>query len=255
MAEVNKYIESISAKIQKPLVVFDLETTGVDVNKDETVQFAGIRINPDSTTSEFTFVCKPSIPIDPRAAEVHGFSNEDVKKCPPIKKFIPELIKLFEGADVAGFNLASFDVKILGRQMQEHKVQDFMKDATIYDAYKVFCSHCTRKLGDAFLYYVNKEIENAHDALGDVKSTIAVISAQVDREQLTVAEVASKTLGKTVDKNITDQYILYNDKKEPVLNFSKHKGTLLKDVDKGFIKWVLNKDFPKPVKEILRQYA
>jgi DNA polymerase-3 subunit epsilon len=259
MAQINKYISWISAKISKPIVVFDLETTGIDTGKDEIVQFAGIRIDPktgDSVeTKELTFICKPSIPVDPRAAEVHGFTDDKLKKQPPFKKFIPKILSLFDGADVAGFNLASFDVKILSRQMQAEGQQDFMKDAAVYDAYKVFCTHCTRKLADALMFYTNDEIEDAHDALGDVKTTIAVIASQVSQEQSTVAEIAQKTLGKTADKVISDQYIIYNDKKEPVLNFSKHKGTLIKDVDKGFIKWVLGKDFPKSVKDILRQYT
>jgi DNA polymerase-3 subunit epsilon len=251
---IDEYVKTISKTITKPIVVFDLETTGIDTNKDQTIQFAGIRINPDGTSEELTFICKPTIQIAEEATKVHGYSNDSLKDKPEFKTFVPKIMKLFKGADVAGFNIASFDIKVLIRQMTEHGKADVLKDAAVYDAYKVFMAHCTRKLGDACKFYLGQEIEDAHDALGDVKTTAAVIAKQVDKEQTTIVDIAQKTIGKTADKIVSDQYITYNDKSEPVLNFSKHKGTPVKDVDKGFIKWVISKDFPKSVKDILKPY-
>jgi DNA polymerase-3 subunit epsilon len=253
--QIQEYTKIIATKIDKAIVTFDIESTGIDTSKDEIVQFAAVRIEPNGKVKQLTFLCKPSLPIAKAAAEVHGISDDDVKEAPEFKKFVPDIVKLFKGADVAGFNLASFDVKMLERQMTEHGYPEFFKDVHVYDAYKIFIQHCTRKLGDAVRFYVGQEIEDAHDALADVNSTIAVMAKQMEVENARFVDVAIKSTGKPEDRFALGKYIVFNDKKEPVLNFSKHKGKRLKDIDQGFVQWVLKQDFPKNLKDFLKKNA
>ena len=252
---LQEFTDSIKGKISKPLVVFDLETTDADIYKAEIVQFAGIKVNPDGTTQELEFICKPSIPISQGATDVHGITNDNVENMVPFKKYIPEIIKLFKDADVAGFNLKRFDVKILGRQMEEAGHKGFFDDKVVYDAYLVFINHCSRKLADAVQFYLDSSIEDAHDALGDVKSTLKVIAKQLEREDAPVSEVASKLCAdKEKKENELSRYITEVGGKQ-VLNFSKNKGTPLDKVDKGFLKWVIANDFPKVLKDICKKYV
>lgn len=114
------YLYNIADKLNKPLVIFDLETTGVDTEKDEIVQFYGVRIDPnDKVPFILEFLCKPNVPISDEAAEVHGITNEMVANEPPFENNIEDLLKLFDGADVSGYNISHFDMPIINRQLSQ----------------------------------------------------------------------------------------------------------------------------------------
>jgi len=98
-----KYIDKILPFLDRDLVIFDLETTGVDTSSCEIIQFGGTRIYKSGKESKtFQFMCKPSIDIEDGAAEVHGISNEDVKDCPAFSNYIKSIVDFFNGADVCG---------------------------------------------------------------------------------------------------------------------------------------------------------
>jgi DNA polymerase-3 subunit epsilon len=250
---IQEFVDIIKDKLSKPLVIFDLETTDVDVNTTEIVQFAGIRVNLDGGVQELEFICKPSVPISNGASEVHGITNDDVDHMLPFKSHASDIKKLFQEADVAGFNLKRFDVKILNREMEKAGHKDFLKDKLVYDAYLVFVNHCSRKLSDAVQFYTNEEMVDAHDALGDVKATLKVMAKQVEREGTTVKEVTEKLCADKKVENELSKYIVDIGGKQ-VLNFSKNKGTPIDKVDKGFLKWVIANDFPKVLKDVCKKY-
>lgn len=248
---IDEQVKSISSKIKKAVVVFDLETTDSDVNKAEIVQFAACRINPDGTTKEVKFTCRPTIPIHKGATGVHGISNDDVKDCDPFSKFVKKIETLFQDADIAGFNSKRFDVKILKRQMEDNGVKGFMNDSLSYDAYVVFCSHSSRKLADALRFYTNEEIEDAHDALGDVYTTIKIMAKQLEREG-TLEEVTTKC-DKPKEEKPRWSHIVEKDGKL-IMNFGKHQGKPLDQVPRDYFTFILGKDFPEETKKTIKAH-
>ncbi len=252
---LQEHIKGLKGKIKKPLIVFDLETTGIDTNKDQMIQFAAIKILPKGTHEELTFRCKPTCPIHPKATESHGYKEDDLRDEKEFKEFAKQVNSFFADAEiVAGFNIARFDVKMLDRQMKENGYEGTFEGKIIYDSYPVYCSHSGRKLSDAFKFYIEADIENAHDALGDVKSTIAIMAKQAEREQNDFKAIADKTCSTdSKDVSTLERYITTKEKRH-FLNFGKHKGKALDQVDKGFIKWVMERDFPKEVKAVMKKY-
>lgn len=256
MADVTKILGTISKKISKSVVIFDLETTGVNTYKDQIVQFGGIRLEPDGKHSKLEFMCKPSIPIEIEASKVHGFTEQSLEKEKEFKHYIPKIKKFFKDADVAGFNIIHFDVTILSRQLTENGTKDFFVNKKIYDAYKVFCAQCPRKLGNATQYYTGKPIVDAHDALSDVNATIMVMAKQMKVQESDFESMAVSFKDKKTKKaSDISRYITYNKENKPVLNFSKkYKGELLEQVDKGFLRWILKTEFPKELKSLVKKY-
>ncbi len=239
-------IKRISEYISKPIVIFDLETTGAKPDEDEIVQFGGVRIEPNGTHEVFSFLCKPDKKIHPEAVKVHGITEAQLKSEKPFKHYSSQIDKFFKDADIAGFNIKVFDHVIIKRQMQNSGFMNTFENANIIDSYLIFLKDCPRNLGSAKKYYTGKPMENAHDALGDVLATSEILAEQLLEHKIDdVAEAIKKK-----------EYITYDKKKQPILNFSKkHKGKLLKNVDVSFLKWVLTKDFPDDVKAIIKKYV
>jgi DNA polymerase-3 subunit epsilon len=242
-----KIIQGISKHIQRSLCIIDTETTNVDTNTAEIISFAGLRINPDGTYSVLEFICQPEGEIHPSASEVNGFYKTDLEHLPNFKKFIPELIQFLKDADINGYNVISFDVKIIKNQLKKHGIEDPFKEVKFADAFTIYKKHNPRKLGDAHFYYLKKEIENAHDALGDVISVAKIINKQIEKDGALLFEEKKENGSKFISKNKDGEFIL---------NFTKHKGKPLKDLDKGFFNWMLKQSFvddqtKKQVKEFL----
>jgi DNA polymerase-3 subunit epsilon len=259
MLELKSYTKWFKKYLTEPIVIFDLETTGTNVTKDHIIQFAALRIDPKAKGDiykELEFKCKPPISIPEGASKVNGITNEAVAGCSAFSTYIDDIEKLFENAILAGFNLKRFDLKILGRELEESERHAILDNRIVYDAYSMFCKHNSRKLESAVKYYSNQEHEDAHDAMGDVVATAVVVASQLMRESSTPQELVAKFAEDEAkeDKEYLERWLI-EDNGKYILNFGKYKGQALADIDKGFIKWVLNKDFPDVVKEKFKQYA
>lgn len=249
---IKEYVKTISEKYKdKPIVVFDLETTGLDPNNDEIIQFCGIRIEKGKT-KELTFLCKPSKPIPKIASDIHGITDEKVKDCKLFKDYADDIEKLFTKAIIVGYNSTSFDVPFIKMAMAKIGNLEFIKDNELYDAFLIYKKHHTRKLADALKFYTNQDIENAHDALGDVKTTIAIAAAQIEKENADLQTIYQK-LEINKQKDELDRFIeIVNDRAK--FTFSKNKGQFIEDVDSGFIQWIIKNDFPQKLKDFINKY-
>lgn len=237
----------------KPIVVLDLETTDADPTKAEAVQFAAVRLEPDKRNPiTLEFLCKPSIPVEDGAVEVHGISNERLENEPPFAVYAQEVVDICEGAIIAGYNSVRFDIPILDRQLAQAGFEGVFDNSILYDAFEMFKRHNGRKLEDASRYYLSKEIENAHDALGDVLTTLDVMKKQVEMEGIDVTEASLLTAPHPSMRVGTTSHIRFNDEGNSYINFGKHKGTELRNMDRGYLTWMLNNDFPHAVKNHIR---
>ncbi|TXT66083.1 MAG: putative DNA polymerase III subunit epsilon [Promethearchaeota archaeon] len=247
---MNEIIRNLSNKITKPVTVFDLETTDVDHNTCDIVQFYGCRVSKDKDPLEISFICKPRIPIENGAAEVHGITNEIADTYSGIQTHIKRVYELFANADVAGYNIKRFDLPVMDRILREFGFHDTFKDSYIYDAYPIYLTHSPRNLSESYKYYLQKELKDAHDASADSLATIEIINAQLDKENKNLIDLSDNPNDRV---GFSDHIIIEGG--NHIINFGKYKGTLVKDVDKGFLKWVLNKDFPEPVKSVIKRYV
>jgi DNA polymerase-3 subunit epsilon len=250
-------MKELAKRLDKDLVVYDIESTGLDLNADQVIQFHATRISKDGKFKELTFVCKPTCPIHPKAAEVNGFTEEKLKGKRKFSGYVKDIIEFFKDADVAGYNINKFDNVILNRQMEENGVKDFLKDRLSFDAYEVYSHHINKKLAGALSFYCGEqEAKGAHDAKNDVGFTIQIINAQLKKEDASPQKVVGLISEKQKERQANDlsKYLIKNDKQEWVFNFSKNKGTRLCDCEQGFLNWILSKEFPDSLKAIVKQF-
>jgi len=241
--------------LERSLVVFDLETTGVDVDKDRIVQIAMIRVEPDGARDEWETLVNPEQPIPPGASAIHGITDADVRDAPTFSQLRAEVEQRFDGADLAGFNSVRFDLPLLEAELIRAGGKPDFAGARHLDAMRIFHTMEPRNLGAAYRLYCGEEMTGAHNALNDTRATLDVLDAQVGHYEQVPAEVealhsfCNPDEGKWVDRS---RKFAFDDQGEAVFNFGKLRGTRLRDADRGYLEWMQGKDFSPEIKEILR---
>ena len=269
--------------LTKPLVVFDLETTGLDLVKDRIIQISYIKIFPDGTEKRVNQFVNPGKPIPPEVVELTGISNEDVSKQPTFKELAPQLSETVRGCDCAGFNSNHFDVPMLAEEFLRAGIDFDFASCRLIDAQTIFHKMERRNLAAAYKFYCGRKMEEdfeAHRADQDTEATYRVLMGQLDmyepgrqeepERQLNnnMDELAafSKTndnvdfAGRIVWKEMTDAKgspIVGADgkpRRHEVFNFGKYKGWAVTDVlhrDPGYYSWMMQSDFTNNTKQVL----
>ncbi len=168
-------------KLTRPLVVFDLETTGLDVERDRIVEIACVKLTPQGDRQVRTRRLNPGIPIAPSATAVHGISDEDVRLEPTFGQVARSLYEFFDGADLAGFNIEHFDLPMLMAEFARVSMSFPAAPVSVIDAWKIFLTKEPRDLGAAYRFYCGKELHNAHAAEVDATAAAEVLAAQIRR--------------------------------------------------------------------------
>jgi len=259
----------IKLNLKNPLCFFDLETTGINITHDRIIEIAVIKMMPNGEVIRKADVLNPTIPIPEESAAIHGLRDEDVKNKPTFKEVAKDYARLFEGADLAGFNILKFDVPVLVEEFLRVDVDFDYSRKKIIDAQKIFHLMEKRTLSAAYKFYLNKEFANSHTAEADTEATMEVFLAQVARyegQEVTdglnrkVGEIANdmETLHKLTSSGLVDLAgrMVFNDKGVEVINFGKHKGkpvaTVLKD-EPSYYDWIMNGDFSLDTKRKLTE--
>lgn len=247
----------MNLQLNKPLVIFDLETTGINTAKDRIVEIYMIRIQPDGSRTDYYQRFNPEMPIAPEATAVHGITNEDVANEPTFKQKAHELNQFLMQCDFAGFNSNKFDFPMLVEEFYRVGVEFETLKRKFIDAQRIFHLMEPRNLTAAYKFYCQKNLENAHSAKADTEATWDIIQAQLEHYS---------DLEKNIDflhqfsgqSNLVDLAgrLVYNDKKQPVFNFGKHKGKTVAEVLKiepSYYEWMMNGDFSAQTKKVLTQ--
>lgn len=269
--------------LTKPLIVFDLETTGLDLVKDRIIQISYIKVYPDGTEQRENLFVNPEQPIPNEVMQLTGITNEQVKDQPTFKQLSSKLAQQFTGCDFAGFNSNHFDVPMLAEEFLRAGVDFDFSKCRLIDAQTIFHKMERRNLAAAYKFYCGRKMEDdftAHKADEDTEATYRVLMAELDMyapgkqeepdRQLNndMEELArfSKTndnvdfAGRIVWKDMTDaQGNVMTDKdgrprKYEVFNFGKYKGWGVADVlhrDPGYYSWMLSSDFTYDTKQVL----
>lgn len=242
--------------ISKPIVFFDLETTGVDVATDRIVEICLIRLEPNGNKQSMTLRLNPERHIPAEASAVHGIYDADVKDCPAFRDKAEELKKIFEGCDLAGFNSNRFDIPLLAEEFIRSGVNIDLTSPRRVDVQNIYHKLERRTLVAAYKFYCNKDLENAHSALADTEATLEVLEAQLDH----YPEELKNDIEFLADYSSRDNFVdfagrfAYNEKGEEVVNFGKHKGRLLKEVlrvEPTYYNWMMQSDFTMNTKQVL----
>ncbi len=243
--------------LKRPLVFFDLETTGVDTAKDRIVEISMVKVMPNGDEVVRTRLINPQMPIPAEATAIHGITDEDVKDAPSFAQIAKSLAQFIEGCDFGGFNSNRFDLPMLVEEFMRAGVDVDFKRRKFIDVQNIFHKMEQRTLVAAYKFYCDKDLTNAHSAEADTKATYEVLKAQLDRYpelQNDVAALAEfSTHGEMAD---FAGRIAYNDKGVEVFNFGKYKGRAVGDVfrqEPSYYAWLMDSDFPLYTKKIVTE--
>lgn len=249
----------MNIELKKPLAIFDIEATGLDVSNDRIVEIAIIRINIDGTKDEFLKKVNPTIPIPQVTTDIHGISDADIKDAPTFKDILADLENFIAEADLGGFNSNKFDLPMLAEEMLRAGSKMDLSEKKHVDVQNIYHKLEQRNLTAAYKYYCDKELINAHTALSDAVATWEVLDAQVNKYD---------ELENTVD--FLDEFSRYqgtnrldfagrlavNEGGKAIYNFGKNKNKTIEEVyrkEPGYHGWFLNADFPLYTKNCLKK--
>ncbi|MDA3892225.1 MAG: 3'-5' exonuclease [Salinivirgaceae bacterium] len=256
--------------LKKPVVIFDLETTGIDVVNDRIVEIAYIKVFPDGTEEEKTQRINPDMPIPEQSSKIHGIYDDDVKDMPKFKDYAKNISKVLEGSDLGGFNSNKFDIPLLAEEFLRVDVDFDFKKRRFIDVQVIFHKMERRTLIAAYKFYCGKDLVGAHGAAADTRATYEVLKAQIDRykgvdfedmdgkkTQPIINDIEALSEFSSHKKNVDFAgRIVLNDKGVEVFNFGKYKDTPVEKVfekDPGYYGWMLKSEFPLYTKKILTQ--
>ena len=246
-------------KLARPLAIFDLETTGVNVTQDRICEIAIIKVSPDGNEEKYYRRINPEISIPAEITAIHGISNEDVKNEPTFKAVAQEIADFIQGADLAGFNSNKFDIPVIAEEFMRAGLDPSLSTRKFVDVQNIFHKMEQRTLVAAYKFYCNAELVNAHNAMSDTEATWNVLKAQIEKYPDLKEDIDSLAdFSKAGNNEILDfaGRIAVNDKGETIYNFGKHKGKTLRQISKdepGYYGWMLDADFPLYTKKVLRE--
>ena len=230
-------------RLKRPIIFFDLETTGVDTARDRIVEVSMIKIMPDGEEITRTRRLNPGMPIPPEATAVHGITDDDVRDCPTFPQVAKSLAQFIQGCDFGGFNSNRFDLPVLVEEFMRAGVDVDFKRRRFVDVQTIFHKKEQRTLVAAYRFYCDKELEDAHSAEADTRATYEVLQAQIERyDDLEndidfLAEYSSQ--GNAAD---FAGRILYDEQGCEVFNFGKHRGRTVEEVfrlEPSYYDWMM----------------
>ncbi len=269
--------------LKKPLVIFDLETTGLDLVKDRIIQISYIKVNPNGSEERGNEIVNPEKPIPDFITQLTGISDDDVKDKPTFKQLGPVLAEKFTGCDFAGYNSNHFDIPLLAEEFLRVGIDFDFSNCRMIDACTIFKKMESRNLAAAYKFYCGRKMEEdfeAHRADQDTEATYRVLMGELDKYAPGANEDEEKVLENDMDqlaefskvnnnvdfagriiwgemKDRNGQTILDKDgnpRMTEIFNFGKHKGLPVADVlhiDPGYYSWILSGDFTYNTKQVL----
>jgi DNA polymerase-3 subunit epsilon len=241
--------------LKKPLVVLDLETTGVSIASDRIVELSAMKVSPGGEEEWLTMRLNPGIPISPEATRVHGITDADVANEPHFKDVAKRIASFLEGCDLAGFNSMKFDIPILCEEFLRVNVDFDPARHRYVDVQVIFHKKEQRTLSAAYKFYCERELENAHSARADAAATYEILKAQLDRYPDLENDIEKLSSFSAFNNNADlAGRIVFNEQNIEVFNFGKHKGKPVAQVfreEPSYYSWMMNGDFPLNTKQVL----
>ncbi len=247
--ESNENIISPALNLERPIVFFDLETTGVNIPVDRIVELSMLKVMPDGSEEELYSLINPQMHIPESSTAVHGISDEKVKDAPTFADLARRIAGFIEGADLGGYNCNKFDVPLLVEEFLRVDLPVDFKSRRIVDVQVIFHKREQRTLSAAYRFYCGRDLDNAHSASADTRATYAVLRGQL-----------GKYTDLPNDIKALDEYTSYhklvdfagrlvmNEEGKEVINFGKYKGRIAEEVlrsDNSYYDWIMKSDFSR----------
>lgn len=270
--------------LTRPLIIFDLETTGLDLSKDSIIQISYIKAGLDGSELSRNIFINPGRPIPPLIQELTSITDEMVKTAPKFKDIAKELEREFAGCDFAGYNSNKFDIPMLAEEFLRSGIDFDFSKVRLIDASVIFRKMERRNLAAAYKFYCGRKLEDdfqAHLADQDTMATWKVLQAELDMYAPEKQEEEDRKLENDMDviaefckpdspnvdfagriawgtvKGPDGKPLLNPDGSErqvEVFNFGKYKDIPVAEVlrrDPGYYSWILSNDFTLNTKQIL----
>ncbi len=246
--------------LTRPLVCVDLEATGVWTGHDRVVQIATANIFPDGRVSTWSSLVNPEQPIPPETTAIHGITDAMVTGAPTFAQLAQTTGALLSDCDLTGYNVERFDRRLLAAEFRRAGLEDPTVGARVVDAYTIFLRQEPRSLDAALRFYEVEEgqvTRQPHDASSDVEATVAVLVAQLKKYPdvpQTVEALHDWLYPRDPNRIDADGKLMWRGGVATVA-FGAQAGTSLAELaanDRGFLEWVLRKDFSDEVKAIIR---
>jgi DNA polymerase III subunit epsilon len=255
--------------LTRPIAVFDLETTGINVSTDRIVEVSVVKIMPDGTEEILTQRINPGMPIPKESTMIHGITDLDVKDCPVFGDFAVQLDKFLEDCDLSGYNAIKFDIPLLVEEFLRVGIDFSLMNRYVVDVQNIFHKMEPRTLKAAYKFYCGRNLEMAHSAEADTLATYEVLKAQLDlyeNQDFTDSDGIISQPIKNEVKALSDfsfytknvdlvGHIVFNEKQEEVLNFGKYKGQPVESIFKrepSYYDWMMKSQFPLSTKKVIQ---
>jgi DNA polymerase III subunit epsilon len=245
-------------QLQRPLAIFDLETTGINITQDKIIEIAILKIQPDGTQETYLQRVNPGILMTEDNMAIHGIRNEDLANEPSFEKIASDVKKFLVGCDFGGYNSNRFDVPVLVEEMLRVDPEFDISESKFVDVQNIFHKMEQRTLSAAYKFYCGSDLTNAHSALADATATWEILNAQLERypELKTDMDFLSEfTLAHDFSRADFAGRLAKNEIGEILYNFGKNRGKTVQEImqtEPGYHGWMLNADFPLHTKQVLK---
>ena len=244
-------------KLEKPLVVFDIESTGTSPRKDRIIELAAIKVRPDGSEESRCWLLNPTVPIPPETTAIHGISDEIVALCPTFADKADEIFGFFLGCDLSGFNADRFDIPCLEEEFARVGLNFAASSRRHVDVQRIYHRMEPRDLTAAVRFYCDRDHAGAHGAEADTRATLDVLKAQMVKYPSLPKDVAA------MDEYLVPRDPLNADRNgllrwmggELCINFGKKKGDSLRRLllnEPNYLRWIVKGDFDSEVRMIVK---
>jgi len=237
----------------KPIIFFDLETTGISLTQDRIVQIGAIKVMPNGQEEVKNVMINPTIPIPEEATAVHGISDEEVKDKPKFRQIAKSFAAWLSGCDLAGYNSDNFDVPMLIEEFNRVGIAFPEPTTNFIDVLKIERKVNGHTLSATYERYTGEELAGAHDALIDIYATIKIFNKQLEQNPLLPSDAEEiEAFCSDGLKRVDFAGKLYEKEGRAYWRFGKHKDQLVTDTV-SYCNWVLGADFPSETKAQIRK--
>jgi len=250
-----KIIESL--KLDKPLVIFSLETTGPSISSDKIVALAYLKIIANGRIIKDNFLLNPEMQVSEESTAIHGITDKELLNQPTFKTKAREIWDIFNNCYYGGFNIIDFDLPLIRREFIRIGMDFEYSIKDVVDLRIIFNYMEPRTLSGTYKYYCRKEHINVHNPLADVEAMAEILDKQLkkykairDREFINEINIPHE------DKLVEHERKFYWRNGEAYFNFSKYKGISLAEIvkkDPRFLEWILKADFPEETKSFVKR--
>ncbi len=257
-------------KLSKPLVVFDLETTGLVIGQAHIVEMCMIKVETDGREEERCMRFNPGVHIPEETTAIHGISDNDVKDCPTFAEVANKIAQFIGNADLCGYNSNKFDVPLLVEEFMRAGVDFPLHNRRFLDVQNIFHKMEPRTLSGAVKFYLNRNLEDAHTAGADTRATLEVLKAQLDKyegvkyidrdgkESVPVVNDIKALADFTANNRWADLtgYFVYDKQGRECFNFGKFKGRVVEEVfreEPAYYDWIMKSEFPLSTKRLVSE--